>query len=405
MKLTIKNIGKLKEAEVEINGITVITGENNTGKSTVGKVLFSLLSSFSELNNKIFKIRNSDIIEVFLKFLEKLNKGNIDLIFKLSDEIVKSNYTKSEIFELININKNFISEKNLEAISEEIFKFTKIQDIKYSETILSDLLSKEFDEQINTIGLNVSGEIILKIKLEEIKIQIDKNKVTKIENEKNLWNRVIYIDNPFVLDNLTNYALRDEKYLENHNENLETKLVNESKKINISKKILIEEKLKVIEKKLEEIIFGEIKNIQNKWVYSINDGNDLNIKNLSAGLKTFAIIKMLLQNGALEENGTIILDEPEIHLHPEWQLKFAELVVLLQKEFGMHILLTTHSPYFLKAIQVYSKKYEIENKCKYYLSENIEESSILIDKTENTEDIYYKMAIPFENLMNEEELL
>ena len=40
MKLSIKNVGKLKEADVEINGITVIAGENNTGKSTVSKTLF-----------------------------------------------------------------------------------------------------------------------------------------------------------------------------------------------------------------------------------------------------------------------------------------------------------------------------------------------------------------------------
>ena len=36
MKLTLKNIGKIGTASVEINGITVIAGENNTGKSTVG---------------------------------------------------------------------------------------------------------------------------------------------------------------------------------------------------------------------------------------------------------------------------------------------------------------------------------------------------------------------------------
>jgi len=103
-----------------------------------------------------------------------------------------------------------------------------------------------------------------------------------------------------------------------------------------------------------------LENKNSKFVYRKN-GEDIDLKNLSTGLKTFAIIKMLLQNGTLEENGTIILDEPEIHLHPEWQLKFAELIVLLQKEFKMHILLTTHSPYFLKAVQVYSKsiKYQI----------------------------------------------
>ena len=40
MKLTLKNIGKIGTASVEINGITVIAGENNTGKSTVGRALF-----------------------------------------------------------------------------------------------------------------------------------------------------------------------------------------------------------------------------------------------------------------------------------------------------------------------------------------------------------------------------
>ena len=68
--------------------------------------------------------------------------------------------------------------------------------------------------------------------------------------------------------------------------------------------------------------------------------------NLSTGMKNFVILKQLLQNGSIDENGIVILDEPEIHLHPEWQLKFAEIIVLLQIEFGVHVLLNTHSPYF-----------------------------------------------------------
>lgn len=59
-------------------------------------------------------------------------------------------------------------------------------------------------------------------------------------------------------------------------------------------------------------------------------------------------MKVLLKSGALDAGGTIILDEPEIHLHPAWQLAFAEIIVLLQKELGMHVLMSTHSPYFLK---------------------------------------------------------
>ena len=58
MKLSIKNVGKLKEADVEINGITVIAGENNTGKSTIGKVLFSIFQSLYKLDDQIIKLMN-----------------------------------------------------------------------------------------------------------------------------------------------------------------------------------------------------------------------------------------------------------------------------------------------------------------------------------------------------------
>ena len=55
MKLTLKNIGKIGTASVEINGITVIAGENNTGKSTVGRALFVVFNSFCNVQNQIEK--------------------------------------------------------------------------------------------------------------------------------------------------------------------------------------------------------------------------------------------------------------------------------------------------------------------------------------------------------------
>ena len=35
MELHIRNIAEIEKADIEINGITVIAGENNTGKSIV----------------------------------------------------------------------------------------------------------------------------------------------------------------------------------------------------------------------------------------------------------------------------------------------------------------------------------------------------------------------------------
>ena len=407
MKLSIKNVGKLKEADVEINGITVIAGENNTGKSTVSKALFSLFNGFYNFDNKMLELKSGDIRNIFLRFIKNLNRENSNILIDIPDKIVKDTsykFDRNKLIKLIQENRNFISIEYLGEVSEKIFDILNIKDEEYLENTISYILNNEFDNQINTIWSDDLGEIALKIKENELKLKIKNNKVIKIENKINLRAKVIYIDDPFVIDNLNEYKWRDINYLENHKESLETKLIREKNEKTFSEKIIAKNNLQQITEKLKEVINGKIKFNQGKWIYELENNKELNLKNLSAGLKSFAILKRLIENGNLEEKGIVILDEPEIHLHPEWQIKFAELIVLLQKEFKMHILLTTHSPYFLKAVQVYSKKYKISNKCKYYMSELDGEQAILVDKTNKTDDLFYKLAISFENLMNEEEL-
>ena len=72
----------------------------------------------------------------------------------------------------------------------------------------------------------------------------------------------------------------------------------------------------------------------------------LNVCNLSTRLKSFALLKLLLERGLLENRDVIIFDEPEIHLHPQWQVVYAETIMLLQKYFDLTIVVTTHSPVF-----------------------------------------------------------
>ena len=100
----------------------------------------------------------------------------------------------------------------------------------------------------------------------------------------------------------------------------------------------------------------------------------------------------------LENRDVIIFDEPEIHLHPQWQVVYAETIVLLQKYFDLTIVVTTHSPYFLDAISLFSKKHEIDNKCNYYLS-GIDEDNVKIENVNDHLDlIYQKMASPLDIL-------
>ena len=40
MKFSINNVGKVNDAEIETNGVTVIAGYNDTGKTTILKAMF-----------------------------------------------------------------------------------------------------------------------------------------------------------------------------------------------------------------------------------------------------------------------------------------------------------------------------------------------------------------------------
>ena len=424
MKLSIKNVGRLKEADVEINGITIIAGENNTGKSTVGKVLWSIFSSFYKINEQI-AIEKQESIEkvIFNSFLDSMyqyNMGYLDPFYneekekenikKVSKKIVNTfenikDDTELKYYLINTLNKIIYSDVNASNYKiDEIVKILRITNDRIGEIAILKRLLKEFNNQINNIYSEAEAEMELIIKDKSLKIVIEDNKIKDLREDIYVNTEVFYIDDPHIVDELEEISMEKIKF--SHRGQLIENLLNVEKE-SVINELLAEDRWEKINDKLNDIIQGKFTRKKNgrSFFYEEKNGYEkINVKNLSMGLKVFTIIKLLIQNNSLKENGTIILDEPEIHLHPEWQIKFAELIVLLQKEFGMHILLTTHSPYFLKAIQVYSKKYEISDKCKYYMSELDGEQAILVDKTSKTDDLFYKLAISFENLMNEEEL-
>lgn len=86
----------------------------------------------------------------------------------------------------------------------------------------------------------------------------------------------------------------------------------------------------------------------------------------------FSIIKMLLNKGEIDNTTMLILDEPEAHLHPKWQNAFAEIIVLLVKELNVNVLLTTHSPNFMLALDAFMRKYDISEKTNFYQTDIVE---------------------------------
>ena len=120
-----------------------------------------------------------------------------------------------------------------------------------------------------------------------------------------------------------------------------------------------------------------------------------------------ATLQAAFCKGAIGEKDVLILDEPEIHLHPEWQVKYAELIVQLQKAFSLTILLTSHSPDFVEAIRLYSKKYGIERNLNGYISEvqpssgTVTMKKISIEKWDTMFEKFAKSVAVFMNLRAE----
>ena len=67
------------------------------------------------------------------------------------------------------------------------------------------------------------------------------------------------------------------------------------------------------------------------------------------------------------------MDEPEVNLHPRWQFKFAEILVLLAKELNISLYINSHSPMFIESIDAFCEYYDMEDDINYYLTEKSEE--------------------------------
>ena len=95
----------------------------------------------------------------------------------------------------------------------------------------------------------------------------------------------------------------------------------------------------------------------------------MSVHSLPSGIKQIGTIELLLRNYRLKKDGYLIIDEPEVNLHPEWQFKFAEILVLLAKELNITIYLNSHSPMFIEAIDAFCEFYDMENDVNYYLTQ------------------------------------
>lgn len=423
MQLKISNVRKIENATIDVNGITVIAGENNAGKSTIGKTMFAIFNSMNNMDEKIAQERKNrirNIINGLLKGKIMQNIGTISdrrrriniISTKLLDAIMEyldseevdtlEAYLRKQISETTIFDNHEDEEEFVTECAAKVEALLAISDKRVMTEVVTRWFGRVFEGQISPLWEEeIESEIEIVIKDKKILYHFKENTCISLETEVNILHQAFYIDNPFIVDEMSSYIISSDNIMKNYLLNsLQT--VSEDIYENIFDAVAAKEKLAEINEISTEVIDGDIeKNQDGEYCFKSNNyAEPLNVVNMSTGMKSFALIKRLLESGNLKEKDVIILDEPEIHLHPEWQLLYAKMIVLLQKHFDLSMIITTHSPYFLDAIDVFSAKYNIADRTKYYLAENTGNTSVLQDVTNNIDAIYKKLSDPMQMLEN-----
>lgn len=393
MIFKIKNFGKIAEANIKLDGITVICGNNNTGKSTVGKALFSFFNALTDYKNKIDAQKNSklraairnyaaDPMDLPVKVLYPENSMDFisehDNHFSLDEvkEFLELSYgvklPKDRLVSLV----EYLNTPEIDILNEYVYRYiTNVMNWQvkneYSSSSSHCLISGEFKDFTNTI----------KIRKQYCICELDE----PIEHS------AYYINTPFSLDSLnerrmaifgSNPMSRNivDAILQAQAE------INEDSMTNILDTVLNKKELDDVRSIIKKAYSGDTIIDHGRYFY-IENGIPFDFRNISAGLKSFAIIERLLETGVLKKKDVLILDEPEIHLHSEWQIIYAELIVILQKTFDLTILLVTHSFQFLESLNFFMKKYGIWDKGNYYMPESNEKGIIMKSFDNNSDEL------------------
>lgn len=418
MLLKLKNVGRLRNAEVKIDGLTVICGNNNTGKSTVGKILYCVYDSLHNLEENIRQDKIETLIP-YIGYVSRLSETGSDYIemTKYAADIVdnagKVNDSKYIIDKLGNLSAYKVPEKEIKILSDRIVLIlnTGVSDI--AGNFIMRRLDSEFGQKlgnVNNAAEKASVELDIKDSVIRFHSEGTKGRLT-MEKFFSLRKNLIYIDDPFIMDDINSVNNRlhvFDKY--GHRNRLLAMLAKRAEQTSVEE-IIGSKKLEQIISAINSISDGELVLEDKKFAYKHSGLREsLSLQSVSTGIKTFIIIKKLLQDGMLEENGIVVLDEPEVHLHPEWQIKFAEIIVLLQKAYGLNIVLTTHSMDFLSAIDFFSQKYGIEKVCSYYLTELEPHKNaydfpcaVMNEMTNDKEKLYASISEPFLSLYRQME--
>jgi predicted ATPase len=444
MELILKNILKVVDATIKVDGITVIAGSNNMGKSTAGKALLTAISAFADMDQFIEKqrilnlrkelVKLGDALDLFCKkntniVRKKTGKINstIDLYIprileEESGEAVQKDIDLfiRDICGLYGLNIDYINSESFDAAMlaySNIMESFELDDDEIGYRHVTDEFRKTFGDSV--VNFNASaGSIIVEENGTAAGLTFTRDKkdyCSEIIREYPMKYNALSVGEPDVLNLFGSLAasravkfskkklLRGLLQMDRY-KSLWEAYEEDGPDKSIIDEINLERKFSQALEKVQQVLNG----------YVVYDSNGLNfvenglegkipVENMSTGLKSMVLLEQVIKLGLLTDNTVWGLDEPEIHLHPEWQIRYAEIIVLLQKYVGLKVVIATHSPYFLKAILYFSRKYEVIQNANFYTTVNTNGGVCFEDVTNKVDSVFKQLTVPLFEIMEDTE--
>lgn len=353
-KLIVKNFGPIKDAELELKKVTVFIGPQGSGKSTLAKLV-----AICKEWEKPFLIENGNII------MERLNDYGIDT-FKNKNTYFKY---ESELYE-INFSEKFIK-KPTQLGSQMLSNISTFREKRKQLEINSEFLELEtrMALQLEYVGVLLSFNIVdaVYIPTERFLLStISSSLFGLMSNNINLPKTLTEFGNKYSKAS-TNDSKEDEIF--------------------IRKDSYIPESNKTKHIELFDLQFQHRDG--QDFLIDANNNYEINLKDSASGMQSSIPLILVVRHEYSKGNKHFIVEEPELNLFPTTQKQLIGYLADKCTQNGNELLMTTHSPYVLSAINNLIFAYKVAHE----VPEKADEVAEIIPREQwlNPEDVaaYY----------------